>query len=252
MQKINILILLVVGFWAFVSCGKEDDPSPEPPEWDKANTRSIQFYSRLNNSQLFNTSDFAAVTGRIRTSQSYITILHRIDAVSGLTEMQNPIVTIAEETGKIPIFIWSRYSGTRVEGSGILVGQTIAEMKNTPISDGCNYFSVPLTANGSINMKVASITFENENQLATGIAAIKEKPDDQTVLIGVAAKALQTKLKSAFSEENYRAEFVESKNGNTNQIIFVITSLKWVVREHNEVAVGADGISCFDIKIEKL
>ncbi|MGV8138231.1 MAG: hypothetical protein AB2L20_23725 [Mangrovibacterium sp.] len=252
MRKINILILLALSFALFASCGKEDDSPPDSPDGEKKVTFPIQLYSRLNNSQLFNTDDFAAVTGRIRTSQSYFTILHRVDAVYNSPGMRNPLVSIAEETGKIPVFIRNRYADTRVEGSGILVGQTIREMSNTPVSDGSCYFSLPLMANGSVNMNIASITFENENQLATGVVTIKEKLDDQTVLVGMAAKALENKLKAEFSEGNYRIEFIEGKNENTNQIIFVITSRKWTVGEHQETAVGTDGISCFDIEIEKL
>jgi hypothetical protein len=252
MRKINILILLAVSFSVFVSCGKEDDSPPDLPDGGRNETFPIQIYSRLNNGPLFHTDDFAAVTGRIRASQNYLTILHRVDAVYNSSQMQNPTVSIAEQTVKIPAFAWNRYSGTRVEGSGILVGQTIGEMRNTPISDGCSYFSLPLIANGSVNMNLASITFENENQLAAGVATIKEKMDGKTVLLGVAAKTLQNKLKSAFPEENYRVEIIESKDGNTNRIIFVTTSLKWVVREHLETAVGTDGIFCFDLKIEKL
>lgn len=252
MQRINILILLAVSFSLFASCGKEDDSPPDSPDGGKKVTFPIQLYSQLNNSSLFSTDDFAAVTGRIRTSQSYFTILHRVDAVYNSPGIQNPLVSIAEETGKIPVFIRNRYAGTRVEGSGILVGQTIREMKNTPVSDGCSYFSMPLMANESINMNIASVTFENENQLATGVATIKEKLDDQTVLVGIATKTLKNRLKSEFPEGNYRIEFIEGKNENTNQIIFVITSLKWAVGKHQETTIGTDGISCFDIEIEKL
>jgi len=252
MRKINILILLAVGFSIFASCGKEDDSPPDLPDGGENITYPIQLYSRLNNSQLFNTDDFAAVIGRIRSSQSYLTILHRIDAVYNLSEIRNPMVSIAEETVKIPVFIWNRYAGTRVEGSGILVGQTIGEMRNIPTSDGCSYFSLPLMANESINMNFASITFENENQLAAGVATIKEKLDDKTVLVGIAGKILQEKLKSAFPENDYPIEIIEGKDEKTNQIIFVITSRKWAVREHKEAPVGADGISCFDLEIEKL
>lgn len=252
MQKIKILILLAVSVSLFASCGKDGDSQPDLPDGGGHITYPIQLYSRLNNSQLFNTDDFTAVTGRIRTSQSYLTILHRIDAVYNSPGMRNPLVSIAQETGKIPVFIRNRYAGTRVEGSGILVGQTIREMSNTPISDGCSYFSLPLMANESINMNVASITFENENQLATGVATIKEKLDDQTVLFGIAYKALKNSLKSEFHKESYRIEFIEGKDENTNQLIFVITSLKWAVGEHQETAIGTDGIFCFDIKIEKL
>jgi hypothetical protein len=248
MQKTNILVILSVILWAFVSCGKGKDPSPYMPEWGKNSTISIQFYSRLSNEKLFKTEDYSAVISRIRANKNHVAVLHRIDAVNNLSEIQNPMVTIAAEAVKIPLFAWSRYSGTRVEGSGILVGQTIAEMKNIPISDGCSYFSVPLTANGSIILNFASITFENENQLTTGVATIKEKLNDQTVLVGVAAKTLQNKLKIEFPEGNYRIETIES----TDQIIFVITSPKWIVLEYKEVAVGTDGISCYDIKIEKL
>ncbi len=252
MQKIKILILLAVSVSIFASCGKDGDSPPDLPDGGKKVTFPIQLYSRLNNRSLFSTDDFAAVTGRIRTSQSYLTILHRVDAVYNSPGMRNPLHSVAEETGKIPVFILNRYAGTRVEGSGILVGQTIREMTNIPVSEGCSYFLLPLMANESINMKITSITFENENQLATGVATIKEKLDDQTVLVGMAAKALENKLKAEFSEGNYRIEFIEGKNENTNQIIFVITSRKWTVGEHQETAVGTDGISCFDIEIEKL
>lgn len=252
MQRINILILLAVSFSLFASCGKEDNSPPDKPDGGKKVTFPIQLYSRLNNSQLFSTDDFAAVTGRIRASQSYFTILHRVDAVYNSSEIRNPLVRIAEETGKIPVFIWNRYAGTRVEGSGILVGQTIREMKNTPASDGCGYFSIPFMANESINMNVASITFENENQMATGMSTIKEKLDNQTVLFGIADKALENRMKDEFPEGIYHIEFIEGNNENKNQIIFVITSLEWAVGEHKETTIGTDGISCFDIEIEKL
>ncbi len=255
MQRNYILILLAISLWAFVSCGKEENPLPDLPEWKKNNTVVVQFYSKLSNETLFGTNDYSSVINHIRINQSQVAVLHRADAVYNLTQMQNPMVAIAEETVKIPVFAWNRYSGTRVEGSGILIGHTVAEMKNTPVSDGCNYFTVPVTmvtTSGSVNMTFASVCFENESQLTAGAAIAKQKLDDKTVLVGVVEKALQNKLKSEFPEGAYRTETIESKNGKADQTIFVITSPKWIVREHTEVAVGTDGILCFDIKIEKL
>jgi hypothetical protein len=255
MKKNDILILLAISLWAFVSCGKDDDPSPDLPEWKKNNTVTIQFYSKLNNQTLFGTADYSSVTNRIRSNQNHVAVLHRVDAVYSSAEIQNPMVAIGAETVKIPFFAWNRFSATKAEGSGILIGHTVAEMKNTLISDGCSYFTVPVTtvtASGSINMVFASVCFENESQLAAGATMVKEKLDDKTVLVGVAGKALQNKLKSEFPEGTYRVEIIESKDGKASQIIFVITSHKWIVREHEEVAVGPDGISCVDLKIEKL
>lgn len=252
MQRTNILIILSAMLWAFVSCGKGKDPSPDLPDWGKNSTISIQFYSRLGNDKLFRTEDYSAVIGRIRVNQNHIAVLHRVDAVYNLSEMQNPTVIIAAEAVKIPLFAWSRYSSAQVEGSGILLGQTVTEMKNTPISDGCAYFSVPVLANGGININFATLTFENENQLTTGIPIIKTKLDDKTVLVGVAAKTLQSKLKIAFPEGNYHLETIEPKDAKATQVIFIVTTPKWGLDECKETAVGTDGISCYDINIEKL
>lgn len=252
MQKINILILLAVSLWAFGSCGKEDDSSPDLPEWGKNNTVSIQFYSRLSNEKLFNTGDYSAVVSRIRTNQNHVAVLHRADAVYGSSEILNPMVSIAAETVKIPLFAWNRYAGTQVEGSGILIGQTISKMENISISDGCSYFSVPIMANGTINMNFTTISFENENQLTAGLPTIKEKLDEKTVLIGVSAKTLRSKLESEFSGGNYRFETIECSGGKATQLLFVVTTQKWLVREHAEVSIGSDGIFCFDLKIEAL
>lgn len=252
MQKINILILLAITLWAFGSCGKKDVPSPDLPQWGKNNVFPIQFYSRLSNEKLFKTDDYSAVISQIRANQNYIVVLHQVDAAYSLTEMQNPMVTIAAETVKIPLFAWNRYSVPRIEGSGILVGQTVAEMKNTLISDGCSYFSVPLTANGSINLNFASITFENENQLTTGVATIKENLDDKTVLVGVAEKTLHHKLKAEFPDGNFRFETIERIDAKATKFIFMVSTPKWKLYEHKESAVGTDGISCFELKIEKL
>lgn len=252
MQKINILLLLTVSFWSFVSCGKEENPSTDLPEWGKNNTVLIQAYSRFNNQKLFNTNDYSAVINQIRSNQNYVVLLHRVDASFALTEAQNPTVTIAAETERIPLFAWTRYANMDIEGSGILVGQTIVEMKNTPISNGCCFASVPLTVNGNIKLNFASVTFENETQLTAGIATIKEKLNDKTVLLGFAAKTLQNKLKVEFSEESYRFETMDHSGGNVSQFLFLLTSSKWKLHEYKETTVGTDGISCFDLKIENL
>lgn len=252
MQKTNNLVILSVILWAFVSCGKGKDPSPDLPEWEKKSTISIQFYSRLSNEKLFKTEDYSMVISRIRANLNHIAILHRIDAMYNLSEIQNPMVTIAAEAVKIPLFAWNRYSGTMIEGSGILVGQTVVEMKNTRISDGCGYLSVPVLVNGGININFAFLTFENENQLTTGVATLKEKLDDKMVLVGVAAKTLQSKLKIAFPEVNYHFETIEPNDSKATQVIFIVTTTKWRLDEYKETTVGTDGISCYDINIEKL
>lgn len=252
MKKINILILLAISLAIFISCGKEDNPSPDLPEWEKNNTVSIQFYSRLSNEKLFSTTDYSAVISRIRSKSNHVAVLHRADAVYGTSEILNPMVTIAAETVKIPLFAWNRYSVARAEGSGILIGQTITKAENTSINDGCSYFSVPIMANGTINMNFTTISFENENQLTAGFATIKEKLDEKTILIGVSAKTLRSKLESEFSGGNYRFETIECSGGKATQLLFVVTTQKWLVREHAEVPIGSDGIFCFDLKIEAL
>ncbi|MFV0268231.1 MAG: hypothetical protein ACK5HT_13980 [Draconibacterium sp.] len=125
-------------------------------------------------------------------------------------------------------------------------------MKSITTSEGSCYVSVPITLTGGNGMNFSSITFENETQLATGIAAIKANLDDKTVLIGFAAKSLQNKLKTEFSGETYRFETMESSGGNTTQFLFLLTNPKWKLQEYKETAVGTDGISCIDLKIEKL
>lgn len=252
MQKINILFLLIVSFWLFVSCGKEENPSTDLPEPGTKNLVLIQAYSRFNNQKLFSTNDYSAVINQIRSNQNYVALLHRVDAALGSAGTQNPMVTIAAETVRIPLFAWTRYADVRIEGSGILVGQTITELKNTRTSDGCSYVSVPLTVNGNISMNFASITFEDETQLAAGVAAIKEKIDDKTVLLGFAAKTLLNKLKAEFPEGIYRFETLDRTGGNATQFLFLLTKTKWKLDEYKEKAVGTDGISCFDLKIEKL
>ncbi len=251
MKKINILLLLLIGFWSFISCGKEEDSLPES-DTGTNNSISIQAYSRFNNEKLFKANDYAAAISQIRSKQNSVVLLHRVDATISSTEIKNTMVTIAEETVKIPVFAWTRYADTQIEGSGILVGQTITEMKSIPTSDGCCYVSVPLTVTGGTSMNFSSITFENETQLATGIAEIKANLDDKTVLIGFAAKSLQNKLKTEFSGETYRFETMESSGGNTTQFLFLLTNQKWKLEEYKETAVGTDGISCIDLKIEKL
>jgi len=252
MRKINILILLSISFWIFISCGKGENTSTDLPEWGTNTSVLIQVYSRFNDQKLFNTNDYSAVISQIRNNKNSVVLLQRVDAAISSTGIKNPLVTIASEAVRIPLFAWTRYAGAQIEGSGILVGQTITEMKNIAISDSCCYVSVPLTVNGSISMNFASITFKNETQLITGVATIKESLDDKTMILGFAAKTLQNKLEAEFSGEAYCFETMESSRENATQFLFLLANPKWKLDEYKETTVGTDGIFCFDLKLEKL
>ncbi len=226
--------------------------SSELPEWNKNNAVTILFLSKLNNETLFSGTEYSAVASAVRKTANSVTVLHRADVVYNGNKIQNPTISIASEIRRTGLFSRIRYSGEKVEGTGILIGQTITEMGNTTLSDESACFSVPITANGSVPMTFSFVSFENESQLNAGLAAVKEKLTDETVWVGVINKALQEKLKSEFSGGDYRLEIVESNETRETQLVFVLTTLNWLVREHTKTSVGSDSVICLNFKIEAL
>lgn len=251
-KMINQFLFLTLSLTVCISCGKGDDPAGELPDWNKNRTATIQLYSRLNNEPLFNTADYSQVLSSVRSNLHQVAVLHRADVVYGTAAIVNPTISIASEAGKVPFFARNRYSGDKAEGSGVLIGHTVSEMKTIPISSGCSWFSVPTRANLSIAMIFATVTFDNESQLSPGAEVIRKNLNDGTVLVGVVSKTLKDKLASEFSAGSYRFEIVESTGNQVNQLVFVLTTLKWVLRQHTETPVGTDGVLNFNLQIESL
>ncbi len=252
MKLLNRILLMALSAAALVSCDKGSDPEPELPAWNKNRTATIQFYSRFTNEPLFKNADYVPVVSRIRSSVQQVAVLHRSDAVYGASDPVNPMAAVAAVAGKVPFFLLNRIVGQRAEVSGILIGHTVAKMETVSVSDGSRLLSLPTRANASISMTFACVAFENESQVTSGAEIIRKNLTEATVLVGVAPVALKQKLSSEFAAPNCRLVTIESTSSAGNQLVFVLTTLKWVVREHTETAVGAEGISCLDIQIEAL
>lgn len=250
LQHVKRILFLAMSAAIIISCGNDDDQVEELPEWNKDRTAVIQVYSRLNNEPLFKDGDYTGVTSRLGSRSSQVAVLHRADVVYGAENTENPTVSVAAGTGKVSFFACNNLSSGRAEGTGILIGHTVASMECIPVSSGCTWFSVPVKANNYIDMTFASISFEHESQVTPGIEVIRKNMNDKTVLVGLADQSLKNMLAAGFSSSSYRLVPVESTGAG--QFVFVLTTLKWIVREHTEMQVGDGDMVSFDIQIEAL
>ena|GEM_PF-2644458 len=251
-QKRSSLLFLALSLTMYISCNKSNDPAEQLPEWNKNRTITIQFYSRLTKESLFKTADYSQAMNQIRSGNQQVAVFHRADVIYETAVTVNPTVSVASEAGKVPFFVCNRYSGNRAEGSGILIGHTVARMEAIPVSTGCTWFLVPTRVNTAIAMNFATISFENESQMTSGAEIIRKNLTDETVLVGVVDKTHKDKLTSEFAAKSYRVSLIESTNSQASQSLFVLTTQKWVVREHTETPIGTDGILSFNLQIEAL
>ncbi|HEX3006128.1 MAG TPA: hypothetical protein VHO90_00775 [Bacteroidales bacterium] len=235
------------------SCGKDSNDEPGLPEWNKEHTATIQFYSRLNQESLFTGLDYSEVTTRIKSSVQQIAVLDRADVVYSETGITNPTVSIASQCSRVPLFVADSYNESQINGTGVLIKHTLTESKSINIAPGAGMLTVATQVNTSIPLLFSTLSINNESQIETGLAAITSNVTTHgAVLVGTIDKSLADKLASRFPSKSFRFVTIESSEPNTGRLIFVLTSLKWVMRESSEIILNNTGLSCIDIKIEAL
>jgi hypothetical protein len=235
------------------SCGKDNNDEPGLPEWNKEHTATIQFYSRLNQESLFTGLDYGEVITRIKSSVQQIAVLDRADVVYTETGITNPTVSIASQCSRIPLFAAGSYSEKQVNGTGVLIKHTVTESKSINVAPGASMLTVSSHVNTSIPILFSTLSIDNENQIETGMEAITSNVITHgAVVIGTIEKSLTEKLASLFPSKTFRFVTIDSSQPSTGRVIFVLTSLKWVVRESSEIILNNTGLSCIDIKIEAL
>jgi hypothetical protein len=251
-MKISNILWFTLALILCFSCGK-DDETPSLPEWNKEHTATVQFYSRFNQTSLFGDDNYTQVISGIQSATQQIVVLDRADVVYSETGIVNPTVSIASSAGRVPLFVAGSLTGERVEGTGVLIKHTITESGSVNVAPGAAMFTVLTKVNNSIPITFSTLSLNNENQISTGLDAITSNiVNNGAVLVGSIDKALKDKLASKFPSKTFRLATVESNQPGASRIIFVLSSLKWVLRESAEVHVNDNGLSRIDLKIEAL
>ena len=252
--KFIYIILLACTASILFSCSKEEDPVPELPAWNKNRTTTIQVYTTLSGTPILEggqtSADFTSVSSRIRPGLQSVAVLHRADATLSGTAPYNPAIAMGAKALRVPLFALHRFNGQKAEGTGVLIGHTYAKSEIQRIADGCAYLSVATRANASIPMTFGTVSFENQAQVDAGAEVIRNNMNDATVVVGIVAKELAGQLKSKFQAQSYRFSTVEGSRTQANQVIFVVSTNKWVLRESAEQLIGNSGLAAYDLQIE--
>lgn len=252
----RIIHMLTAGLTALflISCEKESDPVDELPEWNRNRTTTVQVVSTFTNAPILTGgvagADFTAISNRIRSGTQSVTLLHRADATMG-SGAYNPAISMGAKSLRVPLFALSRFSGQKAEGTGVLINHSYARSEITQVADGCSFLKVDTRANAAIPMTFATVSFDSQSQLEAGAAAIRNNMTDATVVAGLVKKDLIDQLKAKFPDATYRFSNAELKGGQSTQMIFVVSSKKWVLRDFSESQVGS-GTTVVDLQIEAL
>ncbi|SHF88398.1 hypothetical protein SAMN05444274_11184 [Mariniphaga anaerophila] len=251
-KELNIFFWTALSMILLVACSKNNETEQDESPWNKNNTVTIQFYSRLNNETLFQTSSYTELVNQLQNQPHRVAILHCADASLNTANQLNPTVSIAAQAGKVPLFNKSSLSDNEVRGSGVLIGHTTTEMKTLPVADGCTWFSIPTYGSPILFMSFSTISFEEGTHISPGATIIRENIDDETVMIGTINKTLREQLESEFPSEIYRFVSIEGTSSANSQAIFILTTKRWIVRESTEIQIDNKKISSFQIQVEKL
>ena len=255
-MKNRIILFLTAGLMTLFnySCEKESDPVYELPEWNRNRTTTVQVVSTFTNTPILlggvSAADFTDISNRIRSGTQSVTLLHRADATMG-SGAYNPAISMGAKSLRVPLFALHRFSGQKVEGTGVLINHSYVRSEITMVADGCSFLKVDTRANAFIPMTFATVSFDSQSHLEAGAAAIRNNMTDATVVAGLVKKDLSDQLKAKFSDATYRFSTAEIKGAQSTQVIFVVSSKKWVLRDFSENMAGS-GTTVVNLQIEAL
>ena len=246
--------LLLIAVLLLNSCSN-DNPASEPkenlPEWDKSQTASLCFVSKLNGEALLTKeTDEEAIHTQLRTGSFQAILLDRCDVSYSGAPVYNPAVALAKKLNCVPVFARNQWNGSVCEGSGILLPHTLSRQDETEIAPGCYSKTVQayLTSSRKEPMELTTVSFQSEAQVQKAGSPLLKLIRQGGIIVGTIRKELLPQLETWVKENGtLRLETIESASSYR---LFVLGSQRWVVRNSETKPSGS--IQYIHLQIERL
>ncbi|MEA4936345.1 MAG: hypothetical protein VB102_06855 [Paludibacter sp.] len=255
----NYKLILIISIIANIAISCKDPvveagyEAPLPPtEIKQKNLMTIEFYSRLNESSLFEGTEYQSVISHIAANTAPLAyIFDRSDATPG---QKSPVVDMGWQTKTKSFFVQNTVSDSYFQGSGILVRPLVNTFEGTGIPDtlfvgGCT-LSAPLGQPVVLTLMTCKLT--GEYQFPVLARTLGDGLKTNKILIGTIKSGLETKLKEylKFNMKDFRLSFYTATQTDKSYKLFFLTPIVFVNREVTELTIGSTPM--YQCKIEYL
>jgi len=254
--------LYIFSVCLFFSACKEPEPpiveengyeAPDAPTTiNLTNLVTVEFFSKLTDETLFNSTDYQAVESHILAATSPLAFFFdRSDVSIG---SKSPVVEIALGSKLKSFFIQNNITDTQIEGTGMIVKPLVPNFEGCGIPDslylaGCT-LAAPLSQPTVLTLMTCKLNAYPQfpllvSQLGDGLKTNK-------LVFGTIAKDISDSLKNylKFNLQDFRLAFTSSEDTNTKYSIFYLTPVEFVHRETTEWTIS--GLPMYQCKIEYL
>lgn len=251
--KTGFILLASVLFAACEKNTPADDDEDHIPAWNKSNTTSVCFISKLNGELLIGSeSEKTEVSTCIKTAKAQAVILDRCDVSYGAKTI-NPLLFVAKELKLIPVFARNKLTTIRCEGSGILLPHTLREQEEIKISQDCWLKSVEtvISASNKQKMRLSTICIQTEEHIRYAKSYLNAAIKQSHVIVGTVKSEFYSMLEKQIQESasSFRLEKITQAQSSSYQQ-FVLTSEDWILRDSVTKISGA--LHCVNLQIEQL
>jgi hypothetical protein len=259
MKTLKNLLYILFSACILISC---EDPNttehngyeaPEPPATVvDGNLLTVEYYSRLNEENLFQTEDYNAIISHIAaTSKPLAFFFDRSDATIGQT---SPVVNMAWKAKMKSFFVQNETGQLYIQGTGIIVRPLIPVFNGIHRSDSLFLAGCTLMApcNQPVTVVLSTCKISEIYQHAQIAEALGDSLKTNKIVIGTIA----TDQKESFKEylkyhmTGFRLAFHTVSDIEKTYSLFILTPVNFVSRDIQELSIG--GIPMYQCKIEYL
>lgn len=253
-------ILFLSAFFVLNACddkpeipGDDTYEAPEPPAAiNNYNLFTLEFYSHLTDETLFGTASYDAVVSRLSANQTNLAYLFdRSDISLGQT---SAVVDIAWKSKKNAFFVQNNTSDNVIEGTGMIVRQLVPVFPGSYNSDslfiaGCS-LSAPLYTTTPVTLLSCKLTENYQIKILSDY--FSQSTSSNKVIVGTMLSGMEDDLRDYLKHhlKDFRIAVLSSTQSGKSYKIFVLSQVKLVCREFQEMAVGE--FPMYQIKIEYL
>ncbi len=246
-MNLKITILLPAIILLIAGCEKQQ-PSDDgyvapdvPSEVNENNLLSIEFYSRMDETTLFETNDYQSVVSHIAANKTPLAFLFdRSDATIGNT---SPVVDIAWQSRLKSFFIQNQTGDTQIKGTGMIVRSLVPGFEGFAVTDtlflaGCR-LTAPLSQPTVVTIMTCKLT--ESCQFPVLVRCLGGKPDDEIIIIGTIKASLKEEMSSylRYNMTDFRLSFVDPEDTGKSNSLFILSSIKAVYRESKELTMNS-------------
>ncbi len=250
MKKIKFYLLLLITMIVFLpSCSDDKEDKTELPPWNKANTISVYFLSKMDGNSLFSsTSEYSTVKNYLGGKSYKMALLDCCNLIDYAND-KNPTVSLAYDLDKVPSFALNTFNDNKPAGTGILLDQLLSVQKELKLDDECYLKTIDIQVlSSSKDTKFATVKLSKDSHIDKFSSEVANLLKERTFLIGSIKRELYNKLENnlKYNSAGYRLEKSTSSDGNFD--VFTLVTKDWISRDISTEKTG--NIQSFRVQLE--